>query len=581
MFSSEELKQILQDRDIIKNVSVVKDSKLFGNVYQTVLQGELIINENEPFVVYIAIPEKWYRDLVDIYIADYKEINYIPHIDNKGKLCLFEAEGILIDQNLPGIMIQSLLRAQTILEQGFSGENKNDFINEFELYWAQLKECRIAHLAVETDRKSRIVKGTIKKGPQRKKEKQMGYIKRCKKAPIYIGENVESLKRWKLENTPVMNTAYFVIYPEKYIFPPDIRTKLSIDYVNALFHFVPEGEIVSIMSKPRQERIIVFEIHQPSGQTHFVGMYIKGGMLKKTSLEKIEELQPLLMERADKKFLMKRVTEQDSENYKNRILIIGCGSIGGHVICEFAKAGYEDLTIVDYEKLTEENIFRHVLGMEYVNHYKCEALNTYIQKNIPEVKITTLAERIEDAIIEEDINFEDYNLIISATGNHNLNRWINLWMMNNRIRVPVIYLWNEIYGIGNHAAYIKYGNCGCYECIFGRDEETGELYDKTSYCEKGQSITESAGGCGKTYVPYGNLVSLKTMLLCLKLVKDIFEEKLDDNLLISLKGDNNCLKKHNLETSGRYMRQLEMVKTLTGKKFVNINCGVCNDYNRK
>ena len=38
------------------------------------------------------------------------------------------------------------------------------------------------------------------------------------------------------------------------------------------------------------------------------------------------------------------------------------------------------LPIVDYEKLTEENIFRHVLGMEYVNRYKCEALNTYIQK---------------------------------------------------------------------------------------------------------------------------------------------------------------------------------------------------------
>lgn len=581
MFSSEELKQILQDRDIIKNVSVVKDSKVFGSVYQTVLQGELIINEKEPFVVYIAIPEKWYRDLVDIYVVNYKEIDYIPHIDNKGKLCLFETEGILIDQNLPGIMIQSLLRAQTILEQGFSGENKNDFINEFELYWAQLRECRIAHLAVETDRKSRIVKGAIKKAPQRKSEKQMGYIKRCKKASIYIGENAESLKRWKLENTSVINTAYFVIYPEKYIFPPDIRTKLSIDYVNALFHFVPEGELVSVMSKSRQERIIVFEIHQPSGQTNFVGMYIKGGILKETSLEKVEELQPLLMERADKKFLMKRVTEQEIKIYKNRILIIGCGSIGGHVICELSKAGYENLTIVDYEKLTEENIFRHVLGMEYVNYYKCEALNTYIQKNIPEVKITTLAERIEDAIIDGEINFEDYNLIISATGNHNLNRWINLWMMNNRIRVPVIYLWNEIYGIGNHVAYIKYGNCGCYECFFGRDEETGELYDKTSYCEKGQRITESAGGCGKTYVPYGNLVSLKTMLLCLKMVKDIFEENLDDNILISLKGDNDCLKKHKLKTSGRYMRQLEMIKILTGKQFVNINCGVCNDYNRK
>ena len=212
MFSLEELKQILQDSDVIKNVSIIKESKLFENVYQTVLQGELIINQRESFVVYIAIPEKWYRDLVDIYVADYNELDYIPHIDNKGKLCLFETEGILIDQNLPGIMMQSLLRAQTILEQGFSGENKNDFINEFELYWAQLKDCRIAHLAVETDRKNRIVKGAIKKSSKGKRENHIEYIKKCKKAPIYIGENVESLKRWNLKKIPVINIAYFVIF---------------------------------------------------------------------------------------------------------------------------------------------------------------------------------------------------------------------------------------------------------------------------------------------------------------------------------------------------------------------------------
>ena len=581
MFSPEELKRILRESDVIKNVSIIKEAKLFENVYQTVLQGELIINERESFIVYIAVPEKWYRDLVDIYVADYNELAYMPHIDNKGKLCLFETEGILIDQNLPGIMMQSLLRAQAILKQGFSGKNENDFINEFELYWAQLKDCRMAHLAVETGGKNRIVKGAIKKSPKRGKEKQIEYIKRCRKASVYIGENVESLKRWNLGKTTVMNIAYFVIHSKKYIFPPDIRKKLSIDYFNALLQFVPKEDLISIMSCPRNERIVVFEIHQPSEQTHLVGMYIKGGILKEVSFEKVEELQPLLMERADKKFLMKRVAEQESETYKNRILIIGCGSIGGHVICELAKAGYENLTIVDYEQLLEENIFRHVLGMEYVNHYKCEALKTYIQKNIPEVRITTLVEKIEEAITEEDINFEDYNLIISAAGNHNLNRWINSWMINNRIKVPVVYLWNEVYGIGNHVAYIKYGNCGCYECFFDRDEETGELYDKTSYCKRGQIITESVGGCGKTYVPYGNLVSLKTMLLCLEMVKDIFEEKFDDNLLISLKGDSSYLEKHNLETSGRYLRQQGLIKILTGEQFVNISCGVCNDCNGK
>ena len=363
---------------------------------------------------------------------------------------------------------------------------------------------------------------------------------------------------------------------------PKVREKIGYVFQDSDSQLFMSTVFEDVAFAPRNYGLLETEVEQRvSHALEQIHMYIKGGMLKETSLEKVEELQPLLMERADKKFLMKRVTEQDSENYKNRILIIGCGSVGGHVICELAKAGYEDLTIVDYEKLTEENIFRHVLGMEYVNRYKCEALNTYIQKNIPEVKITTLAERIEDAIIEEDIVFEDYNLIISATGNHNLNRWVNSWILDNKIEVPVVYLWNEVYGIGNHVAYIKYGNCGCYECFFDRDEETGELYDKTSYCKRGQIITESAGGCGKTYVPYGNLVSLKTMLLCLKMVKDIFEEKLDDNLLISLKGDSDYLEKHNLEISGRYLRQQERIKILTGKQFVNINCGVCNDCNGK
>ena len=84
--------------------------------------------------------------------------------------------------------------------------------------------------------------------------------------------------------------------------------------------------------------------------------------------------------------------------------------------------------------------------------------------------------------------------------------------MEHRINTPVIYAWNEVYGIGNHVAYFKYDNEACYECFFGRDEETGELYDKTSYCASGQKITKNAGRCGKNYVPYGDVISIKTVL---------------------------------------------------------------------
>ena len=36
MFSPEELKRILQESDVIKNVSIIKEAKLFENVYQIV-----------------------------------------------------------------------------------------------------------------------------------------------------------------------------------------------------------------------------------------------------------------------------------------------------------------------------------------------------------------------------------------------------------------------------------------------------------------------------------------------------------------------------------------------------------------
>ena len=52
MFSPEELKRILQESDVIKNVSIMKETKLFENVYQTVFQGELeLVVENRSYIV--------------------------------------------------------------------------------------------------------------------------------------------------------------------------------------------------------------------------------------------------------------------------------------------------------------------------------------------------------------------------------------------------------------------------------------------------------------------------------------------------------------------------------------------------
>ena len=103
--------------------------------YEITYRAKLIINKDKVVPIVICIPEKWYRDLIDIYVENYNEIDFMPHIDRKGKICLFDLEGVLIDQNLQGILIESLVRAKDILENGFLGTNAEDFLDEFELYW--------------------------------------------------------------------------------------------------------------------------------------------------------------------------------------------------------------------------------------------------------------------------------------------------------------------------------------------------------------------------------------------------------------------------------------------------------------
>lgn len=572
---------ILSNCEILENINALGNSNFRKQNYEMIFKGQLIIDEKNKIPILICVPEKWNQDLIDIYVENYSEMQFLPHIDSDGKLCLFEIEGVLIDQNLPGILIQSLFRAKDILEKGLLGLNKEDFINEFELYWKQLPECRAAKLVVPASESCQLLKCTFKSVPQRKKEKQSEYLRRLHSSTVYIGKDSEELKQWELGKTNIINAAYFIVSPNDNFFPPDIRKAISIEYFNGLLKHVSSNDISKILPKLSKYKIVIFAIKQPEGRLNFAGFFIEGGQLQKSNdiyfYKNVDRLQPLSVSRCDREYLMQRTTEQDIKINKKKILIAGCGSIGGYLIQELVKAGFEDLTIIDDDILSEENIFRHILGMEYVSKYKCVALENYIRKNIPGVSIKSLASKLEDAILDGDICLDDYDLLVSATGNHNINRWINAYVFEQKNKLPIIYAWNEVYGIGSHVAYFQYDNIGCYECLFGRNEKTGELYDKTSYCAPGQKITQNLGGCGKTYVPYGNSVSIKTVLLCLDIIKEFFSNKLEDNLIISVKGDDFYLKERGLKASWRYSHQKENIKRITGSQIANIKCGVCGD----
>lgn len=572
------LETSLMECEILTDVNTSVCNSYNNIYYSKVIDCNMILDSAVVISIAICIPGKWQQELIDIYISNYDEFDFIPHVDSKGKLCLFEKEGILIDQNLVGITIQSLFRAKDILEDGLTQKNKMDFIDEFELYWGQLSNCRLTYFVVPKTHKSQKIKYISNLTAKRKNERHIEYINRIRNKPLYVAKETGELKRWRLENSPILNAIYFAISPQIYVFPPDIRNNINIDYLNNLLSFVPKDILTKLIYCLGRQKVIVFEIKQPNGIINHLGFYFENGCFSKKNFnfQHVNNLQPLIIHRADKKYLMSRTAEKDLDNNKY-ILVIGCGSIGGYLINELAKQGYENLTIVDSDILSNENIFRHILGLEYVLKNKSDALKEYICKNIPEMNIQSINEKIEDVLLYDEINLNKFDLIISTTGNHNVNRWLNTYVCNHKLYVPIIYAWNEVCGIGNHVAYFKYGNVGCYECLFGRNDDTGELYDKTSYCKFGQKITKTVYGCDKSFVPYGNMISLKTVLICMDIIKDILKGKTLDNFILSVKGNYEYFKEQGFEVSDRYINQKENVKKITGSQFVNPMCGVCKD----
>lgn len=527
----------------------------------------------------LGIPIDWDRKLIDIYIENYREFKYIPHLECNGKICLFDLEGVLIDKNFQGLLIQSLNRAYEVIWKGINELNKEDFIEEFEQYWGRLPNTKILKSMINSSKDIKLIKyaDNQKKVIKRNGDNYIDVKRKMSQYSIVCSDSVEDFRVYE-DMKNIRNGIYLYIETDTFIFPPDWRASLDIEYINTLLKnkSIEKRKLASHIKKCGKDLLMVFKVKQPNECVNIFAVLIKGYIFDESSnkinLLSNSELIPCWAIRCDKEFLVNRGGALSYISDK-KILVIGCGSIGSYLINELVKTGINNIDIVDGDLLNEENIYRHLLGMEYVGNYKTTAIADFFNKNIPGLNIVSYSDYIEDAINDSGISLSEYDLVISAVGNHNLNRWINESMHIEEIKVPVIYSWNEVLGIGNHVAFISSSHKGCYECFFGNSKES--IYDKTSYCEKGQTFIKRVRGCSSAYLPFSSTNSITTVITAMEVVRKYFEGRIKENLLISIKGDNYYFKKAGLKTSNRYDKQSEINQIIEGKKFMNDYCVVC------
>lgn len=577
------LLEILNNKKYIQDFHDISYIKAYNNNdYETIYRINIYINSTSIPVI-MGIPTLWDRKLIDIYLEGYKSMKFMPHIDNKGKICLFDLEGVLIDKCFTGLVNQTLDRAYTVLRAGINEENKIDFINEFDSYWLMMNNSKTITSMVNphTNGNVKIIKyaDNVQKKIKKKNEKYIDMLSRTNVYKFIASDNALSIKKYKDFNN-ARNGLFIHIESNEYVYPPDWRFDLDIEYINVLLSNVTNPEVIKeLLLKCGSDLLLIINVLQPNGTECMIGAYIKNYKINNNPKVVFNDSKviPCYINRCERNFLLNR-GGGNTQLGNAKLLVIGCGSIGGFLVSYLVKAGAHKLTIVDDDKLREENIYRHNLGLRYVKRYKTEAIAEDINNNMPDINIISYVGTIEDAIYNQEIDLTDYDVIISAVGNHNVNRWLNELTAEKKIQIPVIYLWNEVLGIGNHAAFITNTHDGCYECFFGRDDIG--IYDKTSFSKRGQIYTKKVQGCGSSYLPFGAINSITTALMGIDLLIKYIEGRIDTNILLSKKGEDYYFNKMGYETSERYKKVETLTKVVFGHQFKNKKCSICVEVNK-
>jgi len=529
--------------------------------------------EGHPIRIQIGLDAFFPLSLPIICLAKPEKLGFPPHIETDGNICYAEKEGLLLNQNNPsGIVEQALHKAIETVKKGLKQENKVDYVDEFELYWGRLANAQIFISFISPDNQLRKI--TILK---KQVETNIFY---------FACDDVRTVQSFYNLSNPPSETHYSGLYiPLKagtIVVPPRPGTFWKLEDIQKLATDNLSKRLNKLLKqftrKWKREEIVIFGLPRASGGTTLFGVLCAGieNNHPLRSGSTVQSISPLIAERRDLNYLLPRGGVASDFQYAH-VLLIGCGAIGGFLAADLVRAGILNLTLLDPDKLSIENTFRHILGREYVDKFKVEALKEEIGRKYPYTKIITISEAIESVLSKNSINFDQFALIIVATGNPTVNLYLNSLIHSSKAAIPTIYVWLEPYGIGGHVLLAQNNKQGCLECLYTTpidDDSESYLYNRASFAASGQSFARSLSGCGGSFTPYGALHAVKTANLACEIAIDVLAGNAEGNPLISWKGGSKAFLEAGFKLSSRYnMPETELYQHRFD--YQNAHCKVC------
>jgi molybdopterin/thiamine biosynthesis adenylyltransferase len=537
------------------------------------LEGTLTI-AGRAAVIALVVDPLFENKIPTVLLRPWDALGFIPHIDPSGKICYVDPEGMLLDQNRQLQIIRDCIaHVQRTLQAGVIGANRVDFVNEFEAYWSYLESPLLAISSLDPiDEVSEVVIATCPTpgAPLRLAHGARGIMHMADKPPLR--------GPWASQRA-----IYLPLEPDTLLVPPrPDRPFWAIEDLRALLAYCSEANrarLASLIAGPARDiEYVVFGLPRPAGGRALFGVRL-GGVGDRHPLAeggRAANLTPICIQRRDRGFLVQRGGGH-MELESKRVLLLGCGSVGGQLAFLLARAGIGALTLVDHDILTAENTYRHVLGKPYWGKRKALAMKQALTAQLPFIDVGAIPETIEAAFEQDLIRLNDFDLIVSALGNPTAELALNERVRRNA-GSPIVFTWLEPLGIGGHALLTgQHGEPGCFACLYTRtDGSDGPLQNRAAFGQEDQKYGRSLAGCNNLFTPYGALDAIRTSELAARLVLDALSGHEQSNVLRSWKGDATAFTEAGFELSGRY-RFTEDELRRQEASYPSAGCTVCGD----
>ena len=120
---------------------------------------------------------------------------------------------------------------------------------------------------------------------------------------------------------------------------------------------------------------------------------------------------------------------------EKRVLLVGCGGIGGNVANFLARLGVKHLTIIDFDAFDETNLNRQMFSdVSTIGTMKVDVLKKQLQLINPEIELVVHKQRIED-LGDEVYKNQDY--IIDAVDQPRTKVFLN--EVSTKYRLPLLH----------------------------------------------------------------------------------------------------------------------------------------------